>query len=36
MLIRWGPELVMLYNDGFRPILGQKYPRSEAEDELLS
>ncbi len=28
MLIMWGPELVMLYNDDFRPILGQKHPRS--------
>jgi signal transduction histidine kinase/DNA-binding response OmpR family regulator len=27
MLIWWGPELVMLYNDAYRPILGQsKHP----------
>lgn len=29
MLIWWGPELVMLYNDAYRPILGTtKHPRS--------
>ncbi|MEO8849641.1 MAG: ATP-binding protein [Casimicrobiaceae bacterium] len=28
MLIWWGPELVMLYNDAYRPILGQKHPRA--------
>jgi PAS domain S-box-containing protein len=22
----WGPDLVSLYNDGYRPILGQKHP----------
>jgi PAS domain S-box-containing protein len=26
MSIRWGPELVFLYNDAFRPILGDKHP----------
>ena len=28
MLIWWGPELVKLYNDAYRPILGAKHPRS--------
>lgn len=29
MLIWWGPELVMLYNDAYRPILGSvKHPRA--------
>ena len=29
MLIWWGPELVMLYNDAYRPMLGMtKHPRS--------
>ena len=29
ILVWWGPELVMLYNDGFRPSLGQtKHPRA--------
>ncbi len=29
MLIWWGPELVMLYNDAYRPILGSvKHPHS--------
>lgn len=22
----WGPELLLLYNDGYRPILGEKHP----------
>jgi PAS domain S-box-containing protein len=26
MAIRWGPELVFLYNDAYRPILGDKHP----------
>lgn len=26
MAIRWGPELVFLYNDAYRPILGNKHP----------
>ena len=26
MAIRWGPDLVMLYNDGYRAILGDKHP----------
>ena len=26
MAIRWGPELIVLYNDGYRPILADKHP----------
>ena len=26
MALRWGPELVLLYNDAYRPILGDKHP----------
>jgi PAS domain S-box-containing protein len=26
MCVRWGPDFVMLYNDGYRPILGEKHP----------
>ncbi|HEY0753521.1 MAG TPA: ATP-binding protein [Ktedonobacteraceae bacterium] len=28
MLVLWGPEQVQFYNDAFRPILGDKHPRS--------
>lgn len=28
ILIWWGPSLTMLYNDAYRPILGDKHPRS--------
>src|SRR5262245_12234552 len=28
MLVWWGPELVQFYNDGYRPIAGDKHPRS--------
>ena len=29
MRVMWGPELVLLYNDGYRPVLGpSKHPRS--------
>ena len=28
MCVRWGPELVMIYNDGYRSILGVKHPRA--------
>jgi PAS domain S-box-containing protein len=29
ILLWWGPDLVMLYNDGYRPMLGQsKHPRA--------
>jgi len=23
MLVTWGPDLIMIYNDGYRPMLGQ-------------
>ena len=26
MAVRWGPEFVMIYNDGYQPILGDKHP----------
>lgn len=26
MAVRWGPDLVMIYNDGYRSILGDKHP----------
>ena len=26
MAVRWGPELLLIYNDGYRPILGDKHP----------
>ncbi len=26
MLLWWGPDLVQIYNDGYRPILGEKHP----------
>jgi PAS domain S-box-containing protein len=28
MCVRWGPELVMIYNDGYRSILGAKHPHA--------
>lgn len=28
MLLLWGKELVQIYNDGYRPILGDKHPHS--------
>jgi PAS domain S-box-containing protein len=28
ILIWWGPELVKIYNDAYRPMLGDKHPRS--------
>jgi PAS domain S-box-containing protein len=28
MCVRWGPELVMIYNDGYRSILGSKHPQA--------
>src|SRR5436189_271461 len=28
MAIWWGPEIVQFYNDGYRPFLGTKHPRS--------
>jgi hypothetical protein len=26
MLVTWGPDLIKIYNDGYRPMLGQKHP----------
>jgi PAS domain S-box-containing protein len=26
MCVRWGPEFIMIYNDGYRPILRDKHP----------
>ncbi len=26
MAVRWGPDFAMIYNDGYRPILGDKHP----------
>lgn len=28
MAVRWGPDFVMIYNDGYRPILGEKHPKA--------
>ena len=28
IFIWWGPQMVNLYNDAYRPILGDKHPRS--------
>src|SRR5471030_2157806 len=28
MALRWGPDFVLIYNDGYRPILGEKHPRA--------
>jgi len=28
MLVLWGPKLIQLYNDAYRPIVGDKHPRS--------
>lgn len=28
MIVLWGPELTQIYNDGYRPILGDKHPAS--------
>jgi len=28
MAIRWGPELVLIYNDAYRPILCDKHPKA--------
>jgi signal transduction histidine kinase len=38
MLLWWGPRMTQLYNDGYRPILGDKHPRSlgQAGDECWS
>jgi len=44
MAVRWGPDFVLIYNDGYIPILGEKHPRAlglpfreawpEVEDQL--
>lgn len=26
--VRWGPEFVLIYNDGYKPFLGDKHPRA--------
>ena len=26
MALRWGPDFVLIYNDGYKPILGVKHP----------
>src|ERR1700729_3129744 len=26
MAVRWGPDFIMIYNDGYRAILGEKHP----------
>src|SRR5665213_1590251 len=26
--VRWGPDFVLIYNDGYKPILGDKHPRA--------
>ncbi|QXC61105.1 SpoIIE family protein phosphatase [Aquihabitans sp. G128] len=28
MLLAWGPDLVKIYNDGYRPMLGDKHPQA--------
>jgi two-component sensor histidine kinase/PAS domain-containing protein len=28
MAVRWGPDFILIYNDGYRPILGDKHPRA--------
>ena len=28
ILLWWGPDLVMVYNDAYRPMLGRKHPRA--------
>ncbi|MGE0546259.1 MAG: ATP-binding protein [Kofleriaceae bacterium] len=28
MLLLWGPQLVQIYNDAYRPVLGDKHPQS--------
>ena len=35
MLLWWGPRLFQLYNDGYRPILGDKHPASLAAQGAL-
>ena len=28
MIILWGPNFIQIYNDAYRPMLGEKHPRS--------
>ena len=28
MAVRWGPDLIMIYNDAYAPLLGDKHPTS--------
>ena len=28
MAVRWGPDFVLIYNDGYLPMLGDKHPRA--------
>ena len=28
MALRWGPDFVLIYNDAYRPILGEKHPQA--------
>src|SRR5581483_10201051 len=35
MMIAWGPELYMLYNDGYLPVLGTKKPPAALGQPLL-
>src|ERR1044072_5851571 len=28
MAVRWGPDFVLIYNDGYIPILGDKHPQA--------
>jgi signal transduction histidine kinase/DNA-binding response OmpR family regulator len=32
MLLWWGPQLTQLYNDAFRPLIGDKHPRAVGQD----
>ncbi len=34
MIVWWGPELTLFYNDGYRPMLGAKHPRSMGQPGL--
>jgi PAS domain S-box-containing protein len=28
LAVRWGPDFVLIYNDGYAPILGEKHPKA--------
>ena len=36
MVIFWGPELVLLYNDAYLPIIGEKHPGSMGQAGLVA